>query len=42
MHKSIYNHLTSMVTVDEIINTNASKAPWKVNKLMLAASVTQM
>ena len=26
-HKSIYNHLTSMVTVHEIINANKSKAP---------------
>ena len=28
-HKSIYDHLTWMTTVDEIINVNASKVPWK-------------
>ena len=32
VHKSIYDHLTRIVTVDEIINANASKAPWKANK----------
>ena len=26
-HKSIYDHLTRMATVDKIINANASKAP---------------
>ena len=29
VHKSIYNHLTRLTTVDKIINTNALKAPWK-------------
>ena len=43
-HKSIYCHLTRMVTVDEIINMNASKAPQeaKTLMLMLAAVATQM
>ena len=27
--KSIDDHLTRMATVDEIINLNASRAPWK-------------
>ena len=31
VHKSIYDHLIRLVTVDEIINVNASKAPWKAN-----------
>ena len=29
VRKSIYDHLTRMVTVDDIINVNASKAPWE-------------
>ena len=29
VRKRLYHHLTRMVTGDEIINTNASKAPWK-------------
>ena len=27
VHKSLYDHLTRMITVDEIINMNASKVP---------------
>ena len=30
-HKGIYDHLTRMVTVYEIINTNASKSPMRTN-----------
>ena len=43
MHKNIYDHLTRMMTVDEIIN--ASKVPQKAKKkltLMVAAIATQM
>ena len=29
VHKNIYNHLTRMIAVDEIINVNVSKVPWK-------------
>ena len=44
VHKSIYDHLTRMTTVDEIINANASKVPWEGKQLtlMLAAVATQM
>ena len=31
-----------MITVDEIINVNASKAPMEGQKLMLAANTTRM
>ena len=31
-HKSIYDHLTRMATVDKIINVNASKAPREAKK----------
>ena len=29
VHKSIYDDLTRIATVDEIINANTSKVPWK-------------
>ena len=43
-HKYIYDHLTRMTTVDDIINASTSKAPWKENKLTLTliANATQM
>ena len=48
-HKSIYDHLTRIATVNEIVNVNVSKAPWKVKKkntkkrrLALAAIAMQM
>ena len=28
-HKSIYDYLTRMMTVDDILNVNAPKAPWE-------------
>ena len=34
-HKSIYDHLTRMATVDEIINMNVSKVSWRAKKLTL-------
>ena len=42
-HKSIYNHLTKVTTVDEIINANALKAPRnaKSQRLRLPLMQTQ-
>ena len=41
-HKSIYNYLTRMATVNEIINMDTSKVPWKVKKLMLTLAPIAM
>ena len=42
VQKSIYDHLTRMVTIDEIINANASKMWCQKLMLTLAAIATQM